>query len=169
LISNVLANQLSPQLMMLVHGSQSVFIAGRYIHDNFRFVWSAARLLHSQNRACVLLKIDIMKAFYLVSWSFLLEILHLVGFPVAWRNWVAALLYSTSTKIIFNGSPGDSIIHYRGLCQGDPLSPMLFLLVMEVLSALIHKTDEFSMLQALGANVIPHWASLYADDLILFA
>jgi hypothetical protein len=40
---------------------------------------------------------------------------------------------------------------------------------MEVLSALIHKANEFSMLQALGANVIPHWASLYADDLILFA
>jgi hypothetical protein len=57
LISKVLANRLSPQLPALVHGSQSAFIAGRYIQDNYRFIQSAARLLHAQNKACVLLKV----------------------------------------------------------------------------------------------------------------
>jgi hypothetical protein len=169
LISKVVANWLSPHLSTLVHGSQSAFITTRYIQDNFCFVQSAARLLHAQNKAHVLLKIDITNAFNSVSWSFLLEILGSARFPVAWQNWMAALLYSATTRIMMNRWPGDSLTHCCGLRQGGPLSPMLFLLVMEVLSALIHKADEFGLLQPLGANAIPHRAALYADDLILFA
>jgi hypothetical protein len=169
LISKVLANWLSPHLSTLVHGSQSAFITTRYIQDNFCFVQSAARLLHAQNKAHVLLKIDITNAFNSVSWSFLLEILGSARFPVAWQNWMAALLYSATTRIMMNRWPGDSLTHCCRLRQGGPLSPMLFLLVMEVLSALIHKADEFGLLQPLGANAIPHRAALYADDLILFA
>jgi hypothetical protein len=70
--------------------------------------------------------------------------------------------------IIINGNPGDRICHVRGLWQGGPLSPMLFLLVMEVLSALIRKADQWALLQQLGSNAIPHCAAFYADDLILF-
>jgi hypothetical protein len=53
-------------------------------------------------------------------------------------------------------------------CHGDPPSPMLFLLVMEILSALIHKADAWSLWQPLGVRTNSHCASLYADDLILF-
>jgi hypothetical protein len=63
---------------------------------------------------------------------------------------------------------GGRICHARGLRQGDPLSPMLFLLVMEILSALIRKVDEWSLLHQLGPRAIPHRTSVYADDLMLF-
>jgi hypothetical protein len=66
-----------------------------------------------------------------------------------------------------NGNPEDKIFHARGLCQGDPLSPMLFLLTMEVLGALIRKADDRSLLQPFVAR-LPHRVSFYTDDLVFF-
>jgi hypothetical protein len=72
-----------------------------------------------------------------------------------------------STRILMNGNPEDKIFHARGLCQGDPLSPMLFLLTMEVLGALIRKADDRSLLQPFVAR-LPHRVSFYTDDLVFF-
>jgi hypothetical protein len=62
-----------------MHGSQSAFIRGRFIQDNFRYVHSSAKLLHSCKRSCLLLKVDISRAFDLVAWPFLLEVLQHMG------------------------------------------------------------------------------------------
>jgi hypothetical protein len=74
----------------------------------------------------------------------------------------------TSTKVMLNGMPGSKICHSWGLCQGDPLSSMLFLLIMEVLDVMFWKADEWSLLHKLGARAMPFHASFYADDIILF-
>jgi hypothetical protein len=79
-----------------------------------------------------------------------------------------ALLSSASTKILLNRNPGDKICHAKVLCHGDPLSPMLFLLVMEVLNALICKVESWSLLRPLGLSQGTHRASFYADDLVWF-
>jgi hypothetical protein len=100
-----------------------VFIKGRRIHDNFRSVQLYCRWLHARRHACILLKIDIAKAFDSVAWPFLLEVLEHLGFPRCWRDWVAAILSSASTKVLVNGRLGRRICHARGLRQGDPLSP----------------------------------------------
>jgi hypothetical protein len=67
-----------------------------------------------------------------------------------------------------NGSPGDHICHTRGLRQGDPLSPMLFVLVMEVMDSLFRKVDVWSLFQSLGVREMPFHTSLYADDMVIF-
>jgi hypothetical protein len=85
----------------------------------------------------VLLKLDIAKAFDSVAWNFMLEVLEYMGFGQRWRDWISCILSSASTKIILNGRPGRRICHARGLRQGDPLSPMLFVLVMEVPNLLV--------------------------------
>jgi hypothetical protein len=63
----------------------------------------------------------------------------LPGFRNTWLNWIVELLRSASTKVLLNGALGLCICHGRGLRQGDPLSPMLFILVMDVLNALFRK------------------------------
>jgi hypothetical protein len=88
-----------------------------------------------------------------------------MGFTMAWKNWVATLLSTVSTKVMLNGSPGQKICLACGLCLGDPV-PMLFLLVMEVLNAPIRRADSWSLLQQLGPHCIPY--QFYVDDLVLF-
>jgi hypothetical protein len=91
------------------------------------------------------------------------------GFPGAWLDWLPVLLSTANTRVLLNGSPGRRICHARGLRQGDPLSPMLFLFVMEVLNALIKKADKWNLLQGLGMNLVPFRNAMYANDLIMFA
>jgi hypothetical protein len=83
-------------------------------------VQQTVRFLHSQKQPRILLKLDIMKAFDSVSWSFLLEILEHLGFGSRWRDLLCGLLVSSSTQVLLNGTPGNYIQHRRGLCQGDP-------------------------------------------------
>jgi len=77
------------------------------------------------------------------------------------------LLSTTSTKVLVNGRPGRRIAHARGLRQGDPISPMLFVMVMEALNSLIREADRRGVIAPLPGNAIVHRASLYADDLVV--
>jgi hypothetical protein len=80
-------------------------------------------------------------------------VLQHLGFPRAWLDWISILLSTASTKVLLNGSPGDRICHAKGLQQGDPLSPMLILLVMEVLNALVCMSEGVVSLARLGTSV----------------
>lgn len=168
LFSKALALRLSPFMDRLVHANQTAFIHGRRIHDNFRSVQLYCRWLHAGRRPCILLKIDIAKAFDSVSWMFLLQVLERFGFPLACRDWVSAMLSSASTKVLVNGRLGRRICHARGVRQGDPLSPLLFVLVMEVLSSLIREADRRGLLTPLPGEHFRHRLAVYADDVVLF-
>jgi hypothetical protein len=115
-----------------------------------------------------LLKLDISKAFDTVGWPFLLDTLRALGFSSTWRRWVASLLSTASSRILLNGKPGAPIKHRRGVRQGDSLSPMLFILAMEVLARLFSTTMEQGIIRPLQTQTIKHHCSMYADDVILF-
>jgi hypothetical protein len=114
------------------------------------------------------LKLDITKAFDSVSWPFLLEVLQHLGFGQIWRDILSGLLATSSTLVLLNGVSGGIIHHKRGLRQGDPLSPMLFILVMDILECIVAKADEEGQLQPLSSQPLHHRISLYADDTVLF-
>jgi len=99
------------------------------------------------------LKLDISKAFDSVSWSFLLEVLSHLGFGMTWCNLISNLLSTSSTRVMLNGVPGDLIQHRCGLRQGDPLSLMLFILIMDVLNSLFVKAGEDGLLQPLSPRI----------------
>lgn len=124
LLTKCLAKRLSGVLDELVLPIQSAFIRGRSMHDNFMNVRLACKEIHRRRAPCILLKIDIAKAFDSVAWNFLLELLQHMGFGRRWRNWVSMILATSSTKILLNGQPRRRICHARGLRQGDPLSPV---------------------------------------------
>ena len=129
-------------------------------------VQQTIKTLHHRKISCLFLKLDISKAFDSVDWAFLLEVLSHLGFGPTWHSIISNLLQSASTQILLNGEPGAPIYHQRGLRQGDPLSPMLFILVMDVLNSLFVKADSEGLLAPLMGN--GQRLSLYADDVALF-
>jgi hypothetical protein len=168
LVTKVLANRLAAKLNDMVSPIQGAFIKGRFIQDNFMLVQHTTRFLHQKKLSCILLKLDISKAFDSVSWPFLLEVMQQLGFGQIWRDIICGLLSSASTQVLLNGIPGDVIRHRRGLRQGDPLSPMLFILAMDVLGFLITKAENEGVLRPLAARTLQHRISFYADDVVLF-
>jgi len=111
--------------------------------------------------------VDIAKAFDTVDWRFLLSLLQHIGFSRRWCDWISLILSSASTKVILNGSPGRRICHVRGLWQGDPLSPLLFVLVMEGLNALLRVAESRRLLTPLH-HKIKERTFMYADDVVIF-
>lgn len=152
----------------LVSTCQSAFIKGCCIHDIFVAVQMAVRRLHQSNSPALLLKLDISKAFDSVSWEFLIKLLAYRRFPRRWVAWIAMLPHTSSTRILVNQALSEPIDHRRVLRQGDPLSPLLFVLVMDCLSSLLFVTESEGLLLPVGSPPIRHRTSLYADDAMLF-
>ena len=152
----------------IVQANQSAFIAGRCLHDNFLLVRQIARKLHARKTPGVFLKLDITRVFDSLSWPFLFQVMRKKGFGDAWIRWVAILLQTASTKVVVNGCLGQSFVHACGLRQGDLVSPLLFVIAMEPLTALFRKGAEEGVVSKLNGISPTQRLSIYADDVALF-
>jgi hypothetical protein len=127
-----------------------------------------ARKLHRLKTDAILLKLDITKAFDTVDWAFLLDVMVKLGFGRRWISLICGLLGTASTRVVVNGVAGDLIFNRRGLRQGDPLSPLLFDSVMDVLHLMIEKAASDGLLSRLANSGLRHRTSMYADDVVTF-
>jgi hypothetical protein len=91
-----------------------------------------------------------------------------LGFGQVWCNLILNLLWTSSTQVLVNGVPGQPIKLKRGLRQGDPLSPLLFILVMDVLNSLFIRADACGLLHPLAGRSISQRVSMFADDVVVF-
>lgn len=116
------------------------------------------------------LKLDLSKAFDRVEWTFIEKVLLAFGFSKNWTKLILQCISTTSFSILLNGSPGPTFKTSRGLRQGDPLSPYLFLICMEILSRLLEKAIEEKRISGFQINnMAPNISHLFfADDCFLF-
>jgi hypothetical protein len=168
IVCKVLATRLGPELKSMVSNNQSAFIKTRSIHDNFLYVKNVVKDAHKKKKSLLFIRLDIAKAFDSVHWSYILEVLRGFGFGNRWCDLVSFILASSSSKVLLNGTPGRVLCHKRGLRQGDPLSPLLFILMMEPLHKLFQKATDLGLLSPLGLKTARTRSSFYADDAALF-
>ncbi|KAK4382864.1 putative mitochondrial protein [Sesamum angolense] len=171
IISKVMVNRMKVSLQQLVHFSQNAFIPGRKITEN---ILLAQELLSGYNQShlpkrCAM-KIDLRKAYDTVAWDFVLAAMIQFGFHTTFVNWIMECITTPTYSISINGGPQGFFPATRGLRQGDPLSPYLFVLVMECLHAMIqfhiHQDGAFAFrwkCENLNLCMLS-----FADDILLF-
>lgn len=170
-ISKILASRLSGVLPLLVDEAQAGFVQGRVMAENILLLQELIR--HYGRKRTVpmcLIKIDILKAFDSISWSYLEDLLVGFKFPHKFINWIMECVTTTSYSISINGSLEGYFKGERGLRQGDPISPFLFVLAMEYLSRMLkslHSHPNFKFHVRCDKHKITHLA--FADDLLLFS
>ncbi|KAM1803504.1 hypothetical protein ACFX12_029481 [Malus domestica] len=173
ILAKVITNRLKKIMPKVIGENQSAFVAGKQIQDNILVVHEILHSLNHQskeNQKGMAIKLDMAKAYDRVEWDFLLSMMTKSGFAPMFCNRVKECISTVSFSILINGSPTGYIQPKRGLRQGDPLTPFLFLICTEGFSSLIKKGLERGALH--GYKITPNGTPIthlfFADDSVLF-
>jgi hypothetical protein len=131
----------------LISKVQSAFLPNRQVLDDVLVVNELLDLAKRRKCNCFMFKVDFERAYDTVNWNFLDYMMGRMGFAEGWRRWIRACVFQSSMSVLVNGSPIGDFNMGKGLRQGDPLSPFLFLIVVEGLTGL--------MCQAVEGNIFP--------------
>jgi len=149
IISKVIANRIKPLLPSLISEQQTGYVEGRQILNN---IIQAHEVIHSVKRnkqAGMIIQLDLAKAYDKLSWSYVRAIHRFFGFNQNWIRWVMELVTMTGFSILPNGAPLRTFTPSRGLRQGDPFSPFLFILMMEGLGRAIKMANAEGRIQGI--------------------
>ena len=135
----------------LIHYNQNAYVKGKSIFDAVRTIDDILEFTKCKKMSGILVAIDFEKAFDSLDHSYLLKVLHTFNFGPSFIQWIRTFYSNISSCIINNGFTTDYFAVGRGVRQGDPLSPLLFILGLEILAcSRARKIFEFHL---------AHWAS----------
>ena len=172
-ISKLMSKHLKKFLPKIISETQSAFVARRLITYNILVAHEVFHALRT-NPGCrskfVAIKTDMSKAFDRVEWSFLEALLLKLGFSTQWVSWIKLCISSVSYQVLLNGKPKGNITPSRGIRQGDPLSPFLFILLTEALISHIQGAEREGRITGpkIARNSPPVSHLLFADDSLFF-
>ncbi|KAJ0546758.1 putative RNA-directed DNA polymerase [Helianthus annuus] len=168
IISKILAKRIKPVIPDLVSNTQTGFIEGRFILEGPLIVNEILAWAKSCKKQIFIFKVDFEKAYDTINWKFILSNLKAMNFPLLWRKWIGAGFRSGRSSVLVNGSPTAEFSMSRGLRQGDPLSPFLFILALEALDVIMKRAIKMGLFKGVtlprDGTVISHLC--YADDAI---
>lgn len=176
IITKTIANRIKKFLPSIISPQQSAFLSNKFISNNTILAYEAFHFLKKRKNkksGVVGIKLDMEKTYDRVEWDFLKSTLLTMGFPIKIVKTIMLCVRSVSFSILINGSPSTMFKPKRGIRQGDPLSPYLFIICAEVLSGLITKYHEQDKIHGISiaivrnAPVISHL--FFSDDSMMFA
>ncbi|GKA84297.1 putative RNA-directed DNA polymerase, eukaryota, reverse transcriptase zinc-binding domain protein [Tanacetum coccineum] len=170
IIAKMLAERVKRVVGSVVEEVKSAFIKGRYILDGALIANETMDFLKRSRKKGLIFKVDFKKVYDSIKWNFLLNIMNRMGFGVKWRKWVEVCLRPSCMSILVNGSLTEEFGLERGVRQGDPLSPFLFILAAKGLNMIVNEAVEIGILRGVkvGANNVMVSHLQYADDNIFF-
>lgn len=164
--AKVMQRRLTPILQKIISPQQSAFLPGRNIHHSLVMLGEMLNQAAINGEDYVLLKRDVVKAFDKMEWPFLLEVLERAGFAGTLTGFLKASFASASSAVLLNGVPTCNIPLVRSVRQGCPLSPLLFILTFDVLSAMLQRAIDTGKIEGV---IFPETGqhslhNMYADD-----
>lgn len=172
-ISKLMARRMKSVLPHIISETQAAFVERRLISDNILVAHELLHALSSDNKCSseyIAIKTDISKAYDRVEWAFLDKAMKAMGFSEAWRGLIMSCVRSVRYQVLINGSPSGRIIPTRGLRQGDPLSPYLFVMCTEVLVQMLKRAEETKKISGLrvARRAPPVTHLLFANDSMMY-
>ncbi|VFQ84579.1 unnamed protein product [Cuscuta campestris] len=169
--TKLLANRLNKILPKLISKEQVAFQKGKSIEDHILMAQEAVHLLDKKVfGGNFILKLDMAKAFDKLDWGYLEALLKAFGFSNLSTTLLMANLRGSYFSILLNGEPAGYFKMERGVKQGDPLSPLLFILAAEGFSRLINQHMDSSHLLRFNSGQVKFPSHLiYADDIMIFS
>ena len=165
-MSSVIANRLKAVLNKLINNNQKGFISGRYIGENIRTVYDILFETKQQNIPGLLLSVDFQQAFDTVSWKFIDKTLDYFNFGSSVKKCIKLFQTGAQSCILQNGHLSESFTLQRGCRQGDPISPYIFILCVEILDKM-NRSD--GNMQGIKINDKEFKLIQYADDTQVFS
>ncbi|GJY01241.1 RNA-directed DNA polymerase, eukaryota [Tanacetum coccineum] len=152
-------------LLGILFNTQSAFVAERQILDGPFILNEVLQWCKRKNKKAMFFKVDFAKAYDSVRWDFLIDVLEAFGFGPTWCNWIRGTFCFAKASILVNGSPSNEFQFHRGLKQGDPLSPYLFILIMESLHLSVSRAVNDGLFKGIRLHSTLSLSHLfYADD-----
>ena len=170
IFTKVATNRLSTIAQKIIRPTQTAFLPGRNIMEGAVILHETIHELHSKKQDGVIFKIDFEKAYDKEKWSFLQQTLRMKGFSHKWCSWVEQFTQGGNVNIKVNDQLGSYFQTRKGLRQGDPMSPILFNIVADMLAILIARAKEAGQVEGVIPHLIQDGLSIlqYADDTVIF-
>ena len=162
--SKVIARRLEKVLALLINPDQTGFIKGRYIGQNIRLINDILEQTKLQNVPGILLQLDFRKAFDTIEWELIQRTIALFNFGESIQRWISTFYSNTESAVLNNGFCTNYFHLSRGVRQGCPLSPYLFVLAVELLACKIKQDKEMQGIKIFGKELK---LSQFADDTTL--
>ena len=163
--SGIWTNRIKKHLPKLIGDSQTGFVQNRFIGENTRLTLDILNEAQFENTSGLLILVDFEKAFDSISWDFISKILKLFNFSDHTIRVVKSLQKNSFSKIIQNGHSSELIRLGRGCRQGDPISPYIFVLAVELLGVSVRTHND---LEGFKIRNTEHRISQFADDTNMF-
>ena len=165
ILTKALAKQIKRVLPSIINRDQTGYLKGRYIGENIRTVSDLIEYTSLKQMPGIILLIDFEKAFDTINWTFILKSLELFNFGPNLMHWIKVLYTSINSCVLNNGNASNFFTLERGIRQGCPVSPYLFIIAVEIMAIAIRSNKE---IHGIKINNTEFKLSQLADDTTMF-